>query len=671
MQKNLRRPKPNFFISFVKQYHLIKMTVAVILFFLILVCSFFTYKAKTADIKGLESSLRQNTIVYDQDNKYAGVLLNRKGRYIDLNQISPNIINAVINTEDRTFYQNLGFSFKGTVRAVLGYLIHFGHDVNGGGSTISQQLVKNMFLTQKKSITRKVEELFYAIQLNKIESKQKILEMYLNHAYFGNGVWGVENASLRYFGIHASQVSVAQGASICAMLANPGLYNPKNYQNYALQRRNIILNGMKENKVISQDTYEKAVNEKIEVINNYTPITTYNYPSYFDAIIEEAKNNYKISENDLLNGGYKIYTCLNQNMQKKMENYYSNETILPKVGDTQAQSASVAVNVRDGGVEALIGNANDQNHLFLELNRVTQMSRAAGSTLKPFAVYAPALTKGYKPSSLLQDKLVSYDGYEPKNYNNTYSGSVTMTQALTDSLNAPAVWLLNQIGLKTGVNSLKDFGFKVSDDKQNLGLALGDLNVTPLQVVQAYQIIANNGQKKETHLINRIENSNGKTVQIFNDFSKSVVSPKVTKQLTEMLKNVFNNGTAVTAKPDNFEVAGKTGSTQTKEGLGTATKDQWIVGFTPDLCLATWVGYDQPSEERKLIDSNYANWTFKNIFESIYSDTEQTSFGKDTSTPKKEKHNFIKKNIDLYHNGIKSIQNDFSSFYRSVIDFFK
>lgn len=670
MPKNLKRPKPSFLISFIKQYHLIKMTLAVILFFLILVCSFFTYKAKTADIKGLESSLRLDTAVYDQNNQYAGSLLSRKGRYVNLNQISPNITNAVINTEDRTFYHNLGFSFKGTARAVIGYLIHFGRDVNGGGSTISQQLVKNMFLNQNKTITRKVEELFYAIQLNRLEPKQKILEMYLNHAYFGYGVWGVENASLRYFGIHASQLSVAQGASICAMLANPGLYNPISYPNYALKRRNVILAGMKDNQVISHENYQQAVNEEIKVVNNYTPVTTYNFPSYFDAIINEAKKDYQMSEDDLLNGGYKIYTNLNQNMQKKMENYYANENILPRVGDTQAQSASVALDVRTGGVNALIGNANDQNHLFLELNRVTQMTRAAGSTLKPIAVYAPALTKGYQPDSLLQDKLVSYDGYEPKNYNNTYAGSVTMNQALTASLNAPAVWLLHEIGLKTGINSLKDFGFSVNSNKQNLGLALGDLNVTPLQIAQAYQIIANHGQKKQAHLINRIETSNGKTVQNYNNLSRTVVSPTTTKKLTKMLKNVFDNGTAVQAKPSNFEVAGKTGSTQTKEGLGTATQDQWVVGYTPDICLTTWVGYDQPSDERTLVNSNYANWTFKNIFESIYRDTRQTSFNEQAPTPK-ENSDMIKKNLNLYHRGIESIKNGFQSFYRSVIDFFK
>ncbi|WP_317636401.1 transglycosylase domain-containing protein [Xylocopilactobacillus apicola] len=615
--------------------------------------------------------MRLNSSVYDQNGQYAGVLLNRKGRYVNLEQISPNIVNAVINTEDRTFYHNLGFSVTGTARAILGYVIHFGRDTGGGGSTISQQLVKNMFLTQKKTIGRKVEELFYSIQLNRIEPKKKILEMYLNHAYFGYGVWGVENASLRYFGVHASELTTAQGASICAMLANPGLFNPISYPDYALSRRNVILKSMKDNKVISDETYTQAFNEKVNVVNNYTPVTTYNYPSYFDAVIEEAKRDYKISEDDLLNDGYKIYTNLNPKMQKKMENYYANEGILPKVGDIQAQSASVAVNVKTGGVEALIGNANDQNHLFLELNRATQMYRQAGSTLKPIAVYAPALTKGYRPDSLLQDKLVSYNGYQPKNYSNTYAGEVTMNDALTNSLNAPAVWLLNEMGLQTGVDSLNRFGFKVKDNQKDLGLALGDLEVSPMQIAQAYQIIANNGVKRQTHLINKIETSNGKPVQSFNDFSRSVISPKVVKELTPMLKSVFNQGTAVSAKPQNFEVAGKTGSTQTKEGLATATRDQWIAGFTPDLCLTTWVGYDDPSDERVLTNSNYANWTFKNIFEIIYSDTAQTSFSNNYEPPAEKQQDFIKKNTDLYQQGIDVIQKGFSSIYNSVVDFFK
>lgn len=646
------------------------MTIVVILFFLILICSFFTYRAKTADIKGMESSLRQNTIVYDENGQDAGALLNRKGRYIDLDQISSNIVNAVINTEDRTFYHNMGFSVKGTSRAVVSMIIHFGHGT-GGGSTISQQLVKNMFLTQKQTLGRKAEEIFYSIQLNRVETKKKILEMYLNHAYFGYGVWGVENASLRYFGVHASELTVAQGASICAMLANPGIYNPIDYPEYAIKRRNVILESMKDNKVISNDIYRQASNEKIQLANNYTPQTSYNFPSYFDAIIQEAKRDYNISEDDLLNDGYKIYTNLNQNMQRKMENYYANETVLPIVGGVQAQSASVAVDVRTGGVSALIGNANDQNHLFLELNRVTQMTRQAGSTIKPIAVYAPAITKGYRSDSLLQDQLVSYNGYEPKNYNNTYAGQVTMDKALTNSLNAPAVWLLHEIGLKTGVESLNSFGIKVKDDQKDLGLALGAISVTPLQIAQAYQIIANNGLKHKTHLINKIETSNGKTVQVFNDFPRTVVSPKVIKELTPMLKNVFNQGTAVAAKPSTFEVAGKTGSTQTKEGLGIATRDQWVVGFTPDLCLTTWVGYDEPNEQRVLTNSNYANRTFKNIFETIYPETQKTPFSDDYQPEISNKNDFIEKNTDLYNQGVKRIQDGFSSIYRSVVDFFK
>ena len=644
---------------------------AVVLFFLILLSSFFTYKAKTADIKGMESSLRLNSSVYDQNNQYAGALLNRKGRYVNLDQISPNIVNAIINTEDKTFYKNYGFSFTGTARAVFGYVLHFGRDTGGGGSTISQQLVKNMFLTQKKSIGRKIQELFYSVQLNRVEPKTKILEMYLNHAYFGYGVWGVENASLRYFGVHASEVTVSQGASICAMLANPGLYNPISYPEYAVKRRNIILTSMKNNNVISNETYNKSIQEKNNLKNNYTPITTYNYPSYFDAVIEEAKRDYKISEDDLLNNGYKIFTNLNQNMQKKMEYYYSNETVLPKVKEIQAQSASIAINIKNGGVEALIGNANDQNHLFLQLNRATQMYRQAGSTLKPIVVYAPALTRGYHADSLLQDRLLNYNGYQPKNYNDSYSGEVTINDALTNSLNAPAVWLLDQMGIEVGVDSLKKFGFTVKNDEKDLGLALGDINVSPLQIAQAYQIIANKGVKHQAHLINRIETSNGKIVQSFNDFSRSVVSQKTIKELTPILKNVFNNGTAVQAKPNGIEVAGKTGSTQTKEGQGTATRDQWVVGFTPDICLTTWVGYDDPNDERVLVNSNYANWTFKNILESIYTDTPQTPFSSSKGPYEGKQTDFIKKNTDLYNQGIETIQKGFSSLYRSVIDFFK
>lgn len=600
------------------------------------VSTFYTIKAKTANVGDLKASLKTTTEIIDRDGDKAGSLYSQKGTFVELSKISPNIQHAVIATEDRTFYSNPGFSIKGFARAGVSYVIHHGN-ISGGGSTITQQLAKNMLLTQKQTFGRKLTELFMAIEINRVYSKQDILTMYLNNAYFGNGVWGVQDASKRYFGKNASELTAAQGATLAAMLRNPTYYDPiKNAKN-ATSRRNLILDLETQTKYLTSAQANTAKQETLTITNAYSASSSYRYPYYFDAAISEAINDYGISESDILNKGYKIYTGLDQNYQTQMQNAYDNDWLFPSSADgTMAQSGSVAVNPNTGGVLAVVGRRG--THTFRSYNYATMAKRQPGSAIKPLAVYTPALENGYHYDSELVDKDMTFgkNKYHPTNVDGTYLGKVSMYQALAESRNVPAVWLLDQIGVNKGVAAVEKFGIKVPKADQNLALALGGLQtgVSPLQMAQAYTAFANNGKMTTTHFITKIVDATGAVIVDNTKVkTKTVLSQKTADTMTSMMLGVFNQGTGVVAKPDGYTVAGKTGTTEVPDSYPTSgAKDQWVVGYTPDIVVSTWVGYDKTDESHYLTGS-YATRIFKQEMTNILPYTPKTSFKtKDAAT---------------------------------------
>lgn len=616
-----------------------ELTRWLILFVLLIflgVSTFYTIKAKTANVGDLKASLKTTTQVIDRDNKTAGDLYSQKGTFVEFSQISPNIQHAVISTEDRTFYSNPGFSIKGIARAAVGYVIHHGQ-ISGGGSTITQQLAKNMLLTQKQTFGRKIAELFMAVEINRVYSKQDVLTMYLNNAYFGNGVWGVQDASKRYFGKNASDLTAAEGATLAAMLRNPTFYDPIKNPKNATSRRNLVLDLETQTKYLTTAQAASAKQAPLTITNAYSAGSSYRYPYYFDAVISEAINDYGISESDILNKGYKIYTSLDQNYQTQMQNAYNNSSLFPSAADgTLAQSGSVAVDPNTGGVMAVVGRRGE--HTFRSYNYATMAKRQPGSAIKPLAVYTPALENGYHYDSELTDKDMTFgkNKYHPTNVDGTYLGKVPMYQALAESRNVPAVWLLDQIGVSNGVAAVEKFGIKVPEADRNLALALGGLQtgVSPLQMAQAYTAFANNGKMTTTHFITKIVDATGAViVDNTKTKSKTVLSQKNAETMTSMMLGVFNQGTGVPAKPEGYAVAGKTGTTEVPNSYPTSgAKDQWVVGYTPDIVVATWVGFDKTDEQHYLINS-YATHIFKQEMTNILPYTPQTSFKtKDAAT---------------------------------------
>ncbi|KAF1296657.1 penicillin-binding protein [Enterococcus sp. JM4C] len=613
-----------------KKYYINKILLLIGLVF-ILVSSIYLYTlAKASNVSALKSGMTQTTKIYDVSGEEAGSIYANKGSYVELDQISPFIQDAVISTEDRNFYSHHGYDLKGIARAGV-RMITSGGTGGGGGSTITQQLAKNAFLSLDQTFQRKAKELFMAIEIEKNYSKDEILTMYLNNSYFGNGVWGVQDAARKYFGVDANQVTLGQAATIAGMLKGPSIYNPIDHPNYATDRRATVLSVMVDNKKITQAEadQEASVDMNSMLQDTYQNSSSdYRYPYYFDAVIDEAVNTYKLDEKDIMNNGYKIYTTLNQNYQQQMEATYQNDALFPAnaVDGAMVQSASVALDPKTGGVAALVGRRGE--HVFRGYNFATQMRRSPGSTIKPLSVYAPALEAGYKPDSILKDEPQTY--YEAKNYDGTYQGEVPMYQAVAQSLNLPAVWLLHEIGLQKGYDKAQEFGLSLSKSDKYWGLALGGLEQgeSPLTMASAYSAFANGGKKYTPHLITKIVDSQG-VVLVDNTKvkSKQVVSKDTADEMTSMLLGTFSYGTGAQAMPYGYTVAGKTGTTETNFDA-TKANDQWIVGYTPDVVISTWMGFEESSKDHYIegTSGSVVGQVFKAQTEGILQYTNGSSF---------------------------------------------
>lgn len=618
-----------------RRYHLTKWCCLILGILVLFMGTYLFVLAKSAKVADLRQALQAMTIIYDKDGGEAGSLSGQKGTYVELEAMSPHLQDAVIATEDRSFYENSGINYPRFLLATL----TMGR--SGGGSTITQQLAKNAYLSQEQTVTRKAKEFFLALELTKTYSKDEILAMYLNHAYFGNGIWGVEDASHKYFGRSAAQLTLEQAATLAGMLKGPNLYNPLDHLERSVQRRNTVLQGMVEAEKIDQETADVAmqVDMASQLLDTYQgKADNYNYPSYFDAVIEEAEKRYGLSENELVNNGYRIYTEMDQASQANLQLIYNNDFLFPVAADgTAAQSASVALDPKTGGVRALVGRINsDEAYTYRSFNYATQGRRSPGSTIKPLVDYAPALDQGWQLDDPLDNSQAHYGGnYTVQNYMDIYSGvpSVPMYEAVAQSLNKPAVWLLNELGIETGLRYGGRFGLQLDQVEQALGLALGaGVGTNPLEMAQAYAVFANDGIRHQAHLIARIENASGRTIKQYHPKTVRVVSTSTARQMTSMLLGTFSNGTGIYANPYGYVMAGKTGTTET-DFNPNLTSDQWVIGYTPDLVISQWLGFDQTDETHYLegTSSGAASTIFNTVASHLLPYTAQTPFSVDNA----------------------------------------
>ena len=616
------------FRRFWRKYHLTKIFLLIGLIFSLVTGGYLFYLAKTTNVADLQNALKATTIIYDKDGNQAGSLTGQKGTYVELDAISENLQNAVIATEDRTFYKNSGINYGRFFLAILTA------GRSGGGSTITQQLAKNAYLSQDQTIERKAKEFFLALEINKKYSKKEILTMYLNNAYFGNGVWGIEDASKKYFGVSASQLTLDQSAVLAGMLKGPEIYNPLYSVENATNRRNTVLQNMVAAGYIDQATADQSATVDIhgQLIDAYEGKSEdYRYPSYFDAVINEAVNRYGLTEEDIIKNGYRIYTEMDQNYQASMQVIYDNVDLFPLAEDgTRAESGSVALDPKTGGVRAIVGRVgSDQGVGFRSYNYATQSARSPGSTIKPLVVYSPAVAKGWSTNMELDNTTTTYGNYTVNNYGGIQtSPTVPMYQALAESLNLPAVATANELGLDTVFDYGKKFGLNMDKVHRSLGVALGSgVATNPLEMAQAYGAFANDGVMNDAHLITKIENASGQVVKSHSQKSTRVLSTSVNRKMTNMMLGTFSNGTGVNAAPYGYTMAGKTGTTET-DFNPDLSGDQWVIGYTPEVVLSQWLGFPKTDETHYLTGTSAetASIIFRNVANSVLPYTEGTSF---------------------------------------------
>jgi penicillin-binding protein 2A len=618
----------------------VKIILLIGLVFILFIAIGLNMYINSRDVSALNNPLPEPTIIYDKNGEIASKVPGPKIEGVSYEKIPPHVINALVAIEDRRFYKHPGVDYIGIFRALFRNLK--AGDIVEGGSTITQQLTKNVFLTHEQTLKRKIDEFFLAQKIERTFSKEKIIEMYLNQIYFGEGAWGIKNASRTYFGKEVNELTVSEGAILAGIIKAPSTMNPLINEEKSLSRRDLVLAAMEEQGYLTSNQVKEAKAQEIVFKGRQLDPYEGKYPYYVDYIIEEAIEKYGLTQNEVMSGGLEIYTELDPHMQESVENVYKNDSLFPASPEDQLlQSGAILVDPKTGGINALVGGRGE--HVFRGFNHATQLKRQPGSTIKPLSVYTPALERGYSIYDVLPDKPMSFNGYQPSNVSGRFKGSVTIYDAVRNSDNVPAVWLLNEIGLKSGIDAVNEFGLPITENDHNLSLALGGLDkgVAPIHMAEAYTTFPNEGKKTKAHAISKIIDTNGEVIAEWNEEPVQITTPEVAKRMTFLLKGAVENGSGRNAKIEGREVAGKTGSTQVAiDGINGA-KDIWMVGYTPELVGAVWLGYDKTDENHYLTTtSSTAATIFKEMMQQSLSNTPPTSFNLPTyQAPVKKKEN--------------------------------
>ncbi|WP_409274204.1 transglycosylase domain-containing protein [Neobacillus sp. SCS-31] len=609
-----------------KKWHMNQIIVLSFLTIVLGLLGSFLFFSKDADISGLKNELDQATVIYDVHEKVASKVTANKSEGIPIKEVPEHMKNAVIAIEDHRFYKHNGVDLIGITRAFFKNLM--AGSVVEGGSTITQQLTKNAILDSEKTYSRKLKEAFLAREIENEYSKDEILQMYLNTIYFGDGAWGINRAAKKYFGKEAKDLTLGESAMLAGLIKAPSALNPYKHLEKAIDRRNVVLGMMAKHGYITNEEADKAKQEKVTLEDKSVDPFNGKYPYYVDAVFEEAINKYGFTQDELLTGGYKIYTEMDPKIQSGVEKTYQDDSLFPGGKEQLVQSGAVLVDAKTGGIRALVGGRG--KHVFRGYNRATQLKRQPGSAIKPIVPYTPALEEGWKITDLVKDEKMKFGDYEPNNYNGRFDGEIPMYEAVKDSKNVPTVWLLNEIGIEKGLETVKKFGLPLEKEDRNLAIALGGLHtgVSPKNMAEAFSVFANRGEKAEAHTILKIVDATGKVVAERKEKKTKVTTPKVADQINTMLLGVVDRGTGKAARIEGREIAGKTGSTQVDIPGIDGVKDQWFVGYTPDLVGAVWVGYDKTDKDHYLTttSSEGAAVIFRKFMSIALEGTQPSSF---------------------------------------------
>lgn len=523
----------------------------------------------------------ETSYIYDIKGRVLASLHDEANRVVvPLNQISPHLKRAVIAIEDSSFYQHPGINPGSIMRALVTNLER--GRTSEGGSTLTMQLVKNLFLSPQRRISRKVAEAVLSLRLEQILKKDEILELYLNQVYWGHNNYGIETASRSYFGKAAADLNLAESAMLAGLIQAPEDYSPFLNFERAKQRQAIVLGRMLDLGWITPAEELAARNQPLN-LGKSTSFQSSKLPYVTEAVTQELKKRFR--REDLFKGGMRIQTTVDFDFQTMAEATVSAAHARMRSRGLRAdQVALVAVDPRTHFVKAMVGGVDYRKSQF---NRAIQAMRQPGSAFKPFVYYAAFATGRYTPNSAVNDTPVSYnDGgvmYRPKNYGGGFSGSVSIRRALEISLNIPVVRLGQEVGLNKVIETCRLLGFQ-SPLEPVLSLPLGSEDVTPLEMAGAYATFANNGWHSDTTFIVQVTDSSGKVLLDNTPRPQLVLDPWATATLTDTLRGVITNGTAKTANIGR-PAAGKTGTTDSE-------RDIWFVGYVPQLSVAVWAGND-------------------------------------------------------------------------------
>lgn len=560
------------------------------------------YATQTGSNVNLTENLQLTTFIYDKNGDKIEELHGNEDRIlIAYSDLPKHAINAVVAIEDERFFSHKGVDIKRTAGAIFTYLTNKGKS-DFGGSTITQQLVKNITQDKESSVTRKIREWIRALKLEKVMGKEDIFLAYVNTIYFGEGSYGIEVASKKYFGKSIKELSIAEAAVMAAAIQSPESTNPyKNEEsrNRLLERQKIVLNKMLELGFITQEEYNNALNTKLEFKKSEDVAGVQSY--FVDAVIEQViadimkkeDVNYQTAKKMVYTNGYKIYTTMDPNIQNSIDSCYESSNLFnPDADGNMMQSAMVVIDQKTGNVLGIKGGVGEKTS-DLSLNRATQSYRQPGSCMKPLGAYGPAFEKGYlTPNSRLEDAPITIGKWSPKNYYDSYYGNVSVKDAIAKSMNTPAVRANQRVDKEFAFSFAKNAGLKslLPEDKDASPLSLGGLTrgVTPLEMASAYATIANGGMYNEPKFYTKVLNKNGEEYIVKNAEAKRTMKESTAYLLTTCLKAVVEpGGTAYGAvKVGNMAVAGKTGNTNDDY-------DQWFCGFTPYYTIACWNGYDK------------------------------------------------------------------------------
>ena len=566
----------------------------------------------------------RTSIIYDGQSDVVTRLHGVQDRtWVSISELQPSTVYAFISAEDARFFEHEGVDVIRIAGAIVAD-IKAGSYVQGA-STISQQLIKLSHLTSEKTISRKAEEAALAYEMERQYSKGDILEMYLNYVYFGGGYYGIEAAAEGYFGVHASDLTLDQSAMLAGILKSPSGYAP--HINYAasINRRNNILRLMRDYGYITDDEKKQASARRPTILHDKNE----EYSGYYtDAVTKSAAALMGITVDELIRGGYSIYSAMDSDIQHYCEEMFKNGELFPA---EDSEAAIVVLEPSTGMVVAMVGGRSYTGGI--SFNRATDIRRQPGSVIKPVIAYAPAFEYlNYTAADMILDEETTFADYTPSNYGNKYYGWVTVREAVTKSLNVPAVKTLSEVGVERAKDFAKRCGIEFDDKDDSLALALGGFTygVSPLQIAGAYSCFASGGIYNTPTLIKKITDRNGLTVYEYKQDSRRVMSEANAYILTSMLKSVVTEGTGHRLNTLDIPIAGKTGTV----GLANGNRDAWMAGYTPEYTAVVWQGYD--SDRLGLLPSSATGGTYPalmlyELFNHIYPDGRSGDFEKPES----------------------------------------